>query len=98
VLVRLLYGIKLTDEATCYKMFRTADLRAMNLQCERFEFCPEVVTKISLEDLTVAELPVRYRARERQEGKKLTVFDAVSAIRQLVAFHPKLGWSRNSRF
>ena len=98
LLVRLLYGIKLTDEATCYKMFRTADLRAMNLQCERFEFCPEVVAKISLEDLTVAELPVRYRARERQEGKKLTVFDAVSAIRQLVAFHPKLSWSRNSRF
>ena len=32
LLVRLLYGIKLTDEATCYKMFRTADLREMPLR------------------------------------------------------------------
>ncbi|RLT09759.1 MAG: glycosyltransferase [Planctomycetota bacterium] len=98
LLVRLLYGIKLTDEATCYKMFRTADLRAMNLQCERFEFCPEVVAKISLEDLAVVEFPIHYRARERQEGKKLTVLDAVSAIRQLICFHPKLSWCRNTRF
>ena len=98
LLVRLLYGIKLTDEATCYKMFRTADLRAMNLQCERFEFCPEVVAKISLEDLTVAEFPIHYHARERQEGKKLTVLDAVGAIHELVGLHPKLSWSRNTRF
>ena len=42
MIVRILYGMRLTDEATCYKMFRTDDLLRMDLQCERFEFCPEV--------------------------------------------------------
>ena len=40
LLIRLLYGVRLTDEATCYKMFRANDLQMMDLQCERFEFCP----------------------------------------------------------
>ncbi len=37
--VRLLYGARLTDEATCYKAFRTELLHEMELRCERFEFC-----------------------------------------------------------
>ncbi len=43
--VRALYGARLTDEATCYKALPTALLRAMDLRCERFEFCPEVTAK-----------------------------------------------------
>src|SRR6056297_1908470 len=40
--VRLLYGASITDEATCYKLFRTEHLREMNLECVGFEFCSEV--------------------------------------------------------
>ena len=98
LLVRLLYGIRLTDEATCYKLFRTADLRSLDLHCERFEFCPEVVAKIAIRNLKVLEFPVHYRARQRKDGKKLTAFDALHAVHQLVVFHPKLNWWHNSKF
>jgi|GEM_PF-550433 len=98
LLVRILYGTRLTDEATCYKLFRTADLRSLDLHCERFEFCPEVVAKISIRNLKVQEFPIHYNARQRKDGKKLTAFDALHAVQQLVIFHPKLNRCHNSKF
>jgi dolichol-phosphate mannosyltransferase len=79
-LVRVLYGVKLTDEATCYKMFRTKDLQAMNLQCERFEFCPEVTSKAAAGGLTIREVPVSYDARFPSAGKKLRFRDGLIAV------------------
>jgi len=84
LLVRLLYGLKLTDEATCYKMFRTADLRAMNLQCQKFEFCPEVTAKAIRRGLRIAEVPISYSARTHREGKKLRASDALVAVHVLL--------------
>ena len=68
LLVRLLYGVKLTDEATCYKMFRTSDLLRMNLQCEKFEFCPEVTAKAIRSGLHIAERGIA-ESRIRQDWK-----------------------------
>jgi len=82
LLVRVLYGVKLTDEATCYKMFRTADLRNMNLQCERFEFCPEVTAKAAKRELRIQESQVLYAGR--RAGKKLSWGDVFPAIWKLI--------------
>lgn len=40
ICVRVLYGARLTDEATCYKAFPTALLRAMDLQCPAVRVLP----------------------------------------------------------
>ena len=85
LLVRLLYGVKLTDEATCYKMFRTADLVAMNLTCERFEFCPEVTAKAAKAGLTFTETPITYNHRSNGDGKKLRLADGLSAILEVMS-------------
>ena len=79
-LLRILYGVKLTDFATCYKMFRTSSLRAMGLKCERFEFCAEVVAKASKLQLSIREVPVEYRSRTKKEGKKLRLTDGLAAV------------------
>lgn len=81
--VRVLYGNCLTDEATCYKVFRTADLRAMDLQCERFEFCPEVTAKACRMGLQILEIPISYQPRSVREGKKIRLRDGWQAIRTL---------------
>jgi glycosyltransferase involved in cell wall biosynthesis len=81
--VRLLYGVRLTDEATCYKAFPTEILRAMDLRCERFEFCPEVTAKACRMGLTIHEVPIRYSPRTAKEGKKIGVRDGVAALREL---------------
>ncbi len=83
VCVRLLYGVRITDEATCYKAFHTAALRAMDLRCERFEFCPEVTAKSCRMGLRIVEVPIRYHGRTTREGKKLRWHDGIEALRTL---------------
>ncbi|MCA9000240.1 MAG: glycosyltransferase family 2 protein [Planctomycetaceae bacterium] len=84
--VRWLYGIHVTDEATCYKLFRTEDLRRMQLTCERFEFCPEVIAKAARMGLRITEVPISYSPRSTSEGKKIRFVDALSAVGTLWRF------------
>lgn len=84
VMVRLFYGYQITDEATCYKAFKTDDLRRMDLRCDRFEFCPEVTAKACRMGLRLLEVPVRYSPRSHREGKKIGWKDGVQAIATLL--------------
>ena len=83
LLVRVLYGQKLTDEATCYKVFKLSDLRRMDLECERFEFCPEVTAKACRMGLRITEVPISYQPRKVSDGKKIGFRDAVEAATTL---------------
>lgn len=82
-LVRLWYGLRITDEATCYKLFPTQTLRMMELQCERFEFCPEVTAKAARLGLRIVEVPIHYHGRSIREGKKIRFRDGLVAIATL---------------
>jgi dolichol-phosphate mannosyltransferase len=82
----LLYpGLSITDEATCFKVFRTDLLRSLDLECEGFEFCPEVTAKLGRRRVAIAEVPIHYRARNIAEGKKVRWTDGVEALWVLVA-------------
>lgn len=76
----IFFGVKLTDEATCYKVFPTSLLRAMDLQCERFEFCPEVTAKACRLGLQIKEVPISYSPRSIAEGKKIRLRDGIQAL------------------
>ena len=82
--VRLLFLRKITDEATCYKAVRTSLLRKMNLQCQRFEFCPEVTAKAIRMGLDIKELPIHYEPRTKSAGKKIRWTDGVEAFWTLI--------------
>ena len=66
-----LFGVNITDEATCFKIFRTDILRSLDLECEGFEFCPEVTAKVGKRGLPIVEVPIAYTARDHTEGKKV---------------------------
>ncbi len=66
-----LYGLAITDEATCFKIVRTELLRALELRCQGFEFCPEVTAKLGRRGVTIIEVPVGYKARTFADGKKV---------------------------
>jgi dolichol-phosphate mannosyltransferase len=76
----LLYGARLTDEATAYKAFRTSVLRAIHLNCRRFEFCPEVTAKLLRAGYQIREEPISYNPRGILEGKKIRFRDGVEAL------------------
>lgn len=80
----LLYGSDLTDEATGYKLFRADLLRSLDLQSDGFEFCPEVTGKLLKRDVEIHEIPISYRPRSLEEGKKINWRDGLRAIWTLV--------------
>lgn len=83
---RLLYGQRITDEATCYKAVDTEMLRDMDLQCTGFEFCPEVTAKVSRMGEKIVELPIGYVPRSTHEGKKIQWTDAPIAFWTLAKY------------
>lgn len=86
LMVRLLYGAKVTDEATCYKAFDTNLLRSLSLRCERFEFCPEVTAKVLKRGYKIIEVPIGYEYRTVEAGKKIGWKDGFQAIWALLRF------------
>lgn len=82
----ILFGKKITDEATCYKMFRSDVLRSFDLKCERFEFCPEVTAKTLKRGYRLVEVPISYRGRTVASGKKIKARDGLEAIWTLLRY------------
>jgi glycosyltransferase involved in cell wall biosynthesis len=76
----MLYGARITDEATAYKAFRMPVLRAMKLECQRFEFCPEVTAKVRRMGYLIREVPISYNARRIADGKKIRMRDGFQAL------------------
>lgn len=85
-ITNLLFGTRITDEATCYKMFRRDVLTSIPLRCERFDFCPEVTAKVIRRGYKIYEVPIHYHARSAAEGKKIGWRDAKDAIVALLRF------------
>ena len=90
LMASVLYGQRITDEATAYKVFRRDVIDAIELECRRFEFCPEVTAKVLKLGVPIMELPVTFEARTFEEGKKIGWRDFVTAVRILL----KNRWSR----
>ena len=86
LLTNFLYGIKITDEATCYKMIDRKLLNSLDLKCKRFEFCPEVTAKIAKRGQNIVEVPISYNGRRKEEGKKIRLRDGVEAIWTLMKY------------
>lgn len=82
----ILYGQKLTDEPTCYKIFRTSLLKSLALRCERFEFCPEVTAKVSKLGIKIKEVPIHYYPRTIENGKKIKWSDGLEALWTLLKY------------
>jgi glycosyltransferase involved in cell wall biosynthesis len=82
----VLYGARITDEPTCYKMFQADVLKSIPLTCTGFEFCPEVTAKVLRRKTKIIELPIRYSPRKVGEGKKIKFRDGLIAIRTLFKY------------
>ncbi|XWW43956.1 glycosyltransferase family 2 protein [Fibrella sp. USSR17] len=86
LVTNVLFRQRLTDEPTCYKLFKTSFLKRIPLNCERFEFCPEVTAKVAMSGIKIMEIPIRYMPRKLSEGKKIGFIDGLEAIYTLVRY------------
>jgi dolichol-phosphate mannosyltransferase len=93
-LTNFLYGAGIHDEATCYKVVRRSLFAQVQLDCHRFEFCPEVTAKLCRLGEKIAEVPISYNPRSAVEGKKIRHSDGWQAIWTLIRyrFMPRRRW------
>ena len=79
-LTNVLYGSRLTDMETCYKVMRTDIARGLRLEANRFDIEPEITGKLLRAGHTIIERPVRFEPRSRAQGKKIGWRDGVKAV------------------
>ena len=79
-------GSRVTDEATCYKVFRLPLLQSLPLRSRRFDFCPEVTAKVLKRGHKIVEIPIHYSARTTAQGKKIHWTDGFAALWALIKY------------
>lgn len=77
IATNILYGQKLTDVMTCYKMYKARMLKGLPLRAERFEIEPELLALTARLGEKIKEHPISYKPRNVDEGKKINWKDAV---------------------
>lgn len=76
----VLFLSRLTDEATCYKVFRKPLFDSMTIKGDRFEWEPEFTAKILKRGIKIWEVPISYYPRSIEEGKKIRLKDGIQAL------------------
>jgi glycosyltransferase involved in cell wall biosynthesis len=80
----VLFNVYLTDIMTCHKVLHTDLLRSLRLRSRGFDIEPEIVARVLQRGHRIYEVPISYRARRTEEGKKLTARDGLRVVRTLV--------------
>ncbi len=81
-LVALVFtGRYLTDTVTALKLFKQEVVKSLSLQTSGFELDHEITSKILARGHTIAEVPISYFPRTKEEGKKIGLKDWVAALR-----------------
>jgi glycosyltransferase involved in cell wall biosynthesis len=73
-------NLNLTDMETCYKMFRREVVQSMTIESPRFGIEPELTAKVARRGYRIYEIPISYYGRTYEEGKKIGLKDAFSAL------------------
>jgi glycosyltransferase involved in cell wall biosynthesis len=80
----VLYNCWISDVMTCHKAMRTDLFRSLPLQERGFAIEPEIAARVLRAGERIHEVPIHYRARSREAGKKLTATDGLRVLRTLV--------------
>jgi dolichol-phosphate hexosyltransferase len=76
----MLYNCYLGDLETCFKLMPVSLYRSLNVHSRGFGMEAEVTGKLLRRRVRPYEVPISYRARTREEGKKITWRDGVEAL------------------
>jgi glycosyltransferase involved in cell wall biosynthesis len=80
----VIYNCWISDVMTCHKVMRTDLFRSLRLRERGFAIEPEITARLLRSNERIYEMPVSYRARSRESGKKLTAADGLRVLRTLV--------------
>lgn len=84
-----LSGHRLSDIYTCYKVFSKEAVRKItpNIKSNRFGIDPELTALAAKHKFKVLEIPISYKGRTYEEGKKINWKDGLAAIWHIIRFN-----------
>jgi glycosyltransferase involved in cell wall biosynthesis len=85
-LFNLLYFQHISDEPTCYKVFRADIIKNIEIKGRGFNWEPEVSAKIAKKRIKIFEVPIKYYPRSKKQGKKIKWRDGFEAIWTLIKY------------
>lgn len=85
-LFSIVYNSKITDIATCLKVFRKELIHEINFESDGFSIEVELIAKVLKQTKNFKELPISYVGRSYQEGKKIKLIDGFKYINSIFKF------------
>ncbi len=82
----LLYGQKISDLLTGYKLYERDFFKKNKIKTNGFETDHEISAKLVKEKYKIIEVPVKYNPRSIADGKKINFFDGLKAIKTIILF------------
>jgi glycosyltransferase involved in cell wall biosynthesis len=84
LVANVLFNVYLRDLMTCHKAIRTDVFKSLSLQASGFSIEPEIAARLLQRGERIFEVPVHYKARASDQGKKLTAMDGLRVVATLV--------------
>jgi glycosyltransferase involved in cell wall biosynthesis len=85
-LTNILFGCRLSDMETCYKLIRTDIFKSLDITSKRFEIEAEITAKLLKKGYNIREVPISYHGRSYHEGKKITAKDGLITLAALFKY------------
>jgi len=76
----ILFNCYISDLETCFKMAKTSILRSLDLKTSGFDIEAEMTAKLLRAGYRPFEVPIGYKARSREQGKKISWKDGIIAL------------------
>jgi glycosyltransferase involved in cell wall biosynthesis len=85
-IVHLLFGVRINDSYTGYKVFRKELWHKLDIQSTGFEVEAEMVAKLLRLGAAPVEVPIHYFPRSMDQGKKIRAKDAIKGMITLLTY------------
>ena len=76
----------MSDMETGYKVFKRSVIQSIKIKENSFGVEPEITVKLAKKKFIFYEVPISYKGRSYEEGKKITLKDAFVAIYCIIKY------------
>ena len=86
LLTNIFTNLNMSDMETGYKIFKSETIKSINLKENSFGIEPEITMKLAKKNFIFYEVPISYRGRSYEDGKKITIKDAFVAVYCIIKY------------
>ena len=80
LITNIMTNLNMSDMETGYKLFKKDVIKSIKIKEKSFGVEPEITVKLAKKKFIFYEVPISYRGRSYQQGKKITIKDAFIAV------------------